>query len=154
VTHTADDQTADLREIGARLGSAIRRDSRRRARRRSVARGAALVLAVSAGISGSALATGALTGVVDLGGGHRASRITRTPAPVDPRLPYRYRLIGFHKHDSAGGNGTIFIESDRPLSAARQATLAAARVTCRPKTTTVDGATIWIFDAGCTLARP
>jgi hypothetical protein len=143
----ADEQTPDLHEIGAQLSRAIRRDDRSRVRRGAVARMSAIVLAASTVTSGVALAAGQLTGAIDIGGGHTATPVQSIPAPTDPKLPYRYQVLGTHIHD--GQAGTIYIESDRPLRNLTQAELAAIRHGCAPDTLSVDGATVWVFDTVC-----
>ncbi|HVA19427.1 MAG TPA: hypothetical protein VMU55_04565 [Solirubrobacteraceae bacterium] len=146
-------QTPDLRDIGVELSRAIRRDHEHRLRRRALARSTMLAIAGTAALSGTALATGQLTGAIDLGGGHSAVPVQSTPAPIDPRLPYRYELIGTHHHNGEG-DGTIYIESSRPLTQLTQDQLAATRHACGSQTTTVNGATVWVFNGSCAPAQP
>lgn len=144
--------TPDLQVIGTQLALAMRRDHERRRHRRSAARATAILMATSVALGGGALAGAQLTGTIDLGGGHTAIKVESVPGPADPRLPYRYRLIGVHKHGTSV-SGTIYIESSQPLDKLTQAELAAAREACGAQTTSVDGATIWVFNSVCTPAH-
>ena len=150
---TTSELTTDLSRIGAQLSQAIRADHKRHLRRRSLLRTSLIVTASVSALSGTALAAGELTGTIDLGGGHSAVPVTRTPAQPDPNLPYRYGLTGVHEHNR-DGRGPIYIESSRPLSSFTQHQLAAARHACASKAITTDGAIVWVFSAGCAPAQP
>jgi hypothetical protein len=152
MSHVDQELTPDLQAIGAQLTAAVRRDHHRRRRRRSRVRASVILIATSVALGGSALAGAQLTGTIDLGGGHTAVKLESVPWPTDPRLPYRYRVTGVHKHDGSA-NGTIYIESSQPLDKLTQAEIVAARVACGAQTTTADGATVWVFEAGCIAAR-
>jgi len=85
--------TADLAAIGANLGGAIRRDRARALRRRRSVRTAALGVGVLAGLSGTALGAGQALGVIHLGGGVGAHRVTHVPGlPESKQARYQYRL--------------------------------------------------------------
>jgi hypothetical protein len=110
---------------------------------------------VTAGVCalwGTALAAGELTGAVDLGGGHQAVPLTSTPPPASSQLPYRYQLAGVHDHNGSG-RGPVYIESDKPLSGLTLQQIAADRQACASKTTSINGATVWVFDASCTAGH-
>jgi hypothetical protein len=144
--------TPDLIRIGTDLSRAIHQDHQQAQRRRSQARIAALAGAAICAVSGAGVAGAALTGLIDLGGGHSAAPVNSTPAPNDTNLPYEYQVSGVHNHD--GQSGTIYIESSQPLDNLTRQQLVAARNACASKTMRVGSAVVWIFDTTCTPATP
>jgi hypothetical protein len=142
----------DLAEIGSDLSRAIRRDHHRRLRRRAVVRTAAVVIVAVCALFSAAIAGAGLAGVIDLGGGHRASLVATVPDPGDRNLPYRYQVDGVHNHD--GSSGTIYIESSQPLTKLTRKQIVATRTACATRTLHLGVATVWIFDASCTVTTP
>ncbi|MGP0103290.1 MAG: hypothetical protein ACLPUT_16915 [Solirubrobacteraceae bacterium] len=69
----------DHEALKVELGRAIRRDHSRRKRRRKAIRTSALSLGAVLVLSGSALAAGDALGVIDLGGGVSAARVSSVP---------------------------------------------------------------------------
>jgi hypothetical protein len=125
--------------------------------RRSLARTAVIVGVALAGMSGTAMAIGVATGVIDLGGGQSAQPVHTSLGPGDPNLPYRYRIDGLPA--DRDGTGPVYIESTRPLKTDADGridvgAILAARRACLPDVKSVGGATIWVFDASCDSAQP
>jgi hypothetical protein len=141
--------TGDLAQIGSDLSQAIRREHQLRLRRRSIGRATAAVCVAACALFGAVIAGAAITGVIDLGGGHTATPVATTPAPDDPNLPYRYQLDGVHNHN--GSSGPIYIESSQPLSTLTRDQIVATRTACAAKTQRIDGAIVWVFDDSCTF---
>jgi hypothetical protein len=148
--------TADLEAIGAELSRAIRRDHERRARG-SVARVGLLVAVAAIPLSGTALAAGTFTGVIDLGGAQSATPVSGSLGAGDPNLAYRYRIDGLPA--DRDGTGPVYIESTQPLKTNSDghvdaSVLASARHACAPTVKSVADATIWVFDTGCSPVVP
>lgn len=147
-----------LQAASAPSGFAGSRDSRPGQRLpRSMARTAAVAGVVLALMSGTAVAVGAATGLIDLGGGQSAQPVQTSLGPGDPNLPYRYRIAGLPA--SRDGTGPVYAESTRPLKTDADgrvdgAALLAARHACSPTVRSVGGATLWVFDAGCDPTQP
>jgi hypothetical protein len=108
----------------------------------------ALASAAICALAGAGVAGAALSGLIDLGGGHSAAPVTSTPAPNDPGLPYKYQVSGVHSHN--GRSGTIYIESSQPLSNLTRQQIVAARNNCSNKTMQIGNAVVWVFDSSCT----
>lgn len=144
--------TPDLMTIRDGLSRAIRRDHHRRAHRRRVARTSAAIAAAALGLTGTALAAGELTGVIDLGDGQSAVPVKTSLGSGDPNLPYRYRVEGLPANRD--GNGPIYVESTHPLRTNANGrvdmrAIVAARRACLTHTTRAVDALIWVFDAAC-----
>lgn len=107
-----------MRALEVELGEAIRRDHRRRRRRAKTARIAALGATALLALSGTSLAAGQALGLIELGGGATAARVSRAPAsgPVfvmgftgcqhgecSAKRPYVYRVNGGHVTRNFGG---------------------------------------------------
>ncbi|MHB1834344.1 MAG: hypothetical protein ACYCXW_05205 [Solirubrobacteraceae bacterium] len=127
--------------LKAELSQAIRRDHRRRQRRVKTARAAALSATALLALSSTALAAGQALGLIELGGGATAARVSRAPSsgPVfvmgftgcqhgecSSRRPYVYRVSGGRITRSFGGitcgasasrftPGVVYVSSSREL---------------------------------------
>lgn len=131
--------------------------------KRSTARLVALTVAATVLTGGVALAAGAVSGVIDLGGGQHAVTVSHPPVPTDPQHPYVYQVTGLPAHRD--GTGPVYIESSQPLATIATGqvdgtVLAQARHQCAKSasvhtvaTTGGQHATVWVFDAGCHPTR-
>jgi hypothetical protein len=124
---------------------------------RSMARTAVVAGAALALMSGMAVAVGAATGHIDLGGGQSAQPVHTSLGRGDPDLPYRYRIAELPA--ARDGNRPMYVESTRPLRTDAEgrvdgAALLAARHACSPNVMSVRGAELWVFDTGCDPTQP
>lgn len=124
---------------------------------RSMARTAVVAGAAIALMSGMAVAVGAATDHLDLGGGQSAQPVHTSLGRGDPNLPYRYHIAGLPA--ARDGDRPVYVESTRPLRTDAEgrvdgAALLAARQACSPNVMSVGGAELWVFDTGCDPTQP